>query len=161
MKKVHYKILLIICSIVSMATMFLPLVKMREMLYGVKSYAMNATDFWSGDFKASLISAMIFDEQTADVIKGLLVLVLVVQALALMSTTSKKEGGMVLGFFVAGVANVLVSLYIWHSCNVQSSGFMEGMLKVTPDVGVYLLIAVGIAEVVFLVKRSFVREKSY
>jgi len=148
MKKVHYKILLIICSIVSLASLFLPLVKMREMVYGVKSYAMSATDFWSSNFKTSLVSAMMFDEQSADVIKALLVAVLVVQALALMSTTSKKEGGM-------------ASLYIWHSCNVQFSGFMEGVLKVTPEVGVYLLIAAGIAEVVFLVKRSFVREKSY
>ena len=161
MKKVHYKILLIICSIVSLASLFLPLVKMREMVYGVKSYAMSATDFWSSNFKTSLVSAMMFDEQSADVIKALLVAVLVVQALALMSTTSKKEGGMVLGFFAAGVINVLASLYIWHSCNVQFSGFMEGVLKVTPEVGVYLLIAAGIAEVVFLVKRSFVREKSY
>lgn len=158
MKKVHYKVLLVICSVVAIAALFLPVIRLQDALYGVKGTGLSIIDFMGGNLRTGIITAITFD---ARMIQLTQVLLIAVFALQFISGLSAFKGRLMpYAYFFTSLLSIFTGAYIWYSCFKAANNYM-GMLAVTADVGTYILFLVGILEFFFLVKWGFLREKSY
>ena len=158
MKKIHYKVFLVICSILSVAALFLPVIRMQDGILGIKGTGLSIVDFMGGNFKTSIITAVTFDYRMIQLTQVLLIAVMAIQFIAGLSAFKGKI--MPFAYFVASLLSIFTGAYIWYSCFKTASGY-GGFLVITADVGTYILFLIGILELFFLVKWGFLREKSY
>ncbi len=158
MKKIHYKVLLVICSILSIAALFLPVIRLQDGLYGVKGTGLSIIDFMGGNFQTSIITALTFHQRMIQMTQVLLIAVMAVQFIAGLSAFKGKI--MPFAYLVGSILSIFTGAYIWYSC-YKAAGVYMGMLIVAVDIGTYLLLLIGILELFFLVKWGLLREKSY